>query len=459
MRNLKRYGMVVLVLAVLILAGCKRDETEVNDPAQKEAAYSEWVRENAEPILSLTSDNYDDLQFLKPLLESKRIVQLGESGHGVKEFNMMKVRLIKFLHREMGYDIIAFESGIFECFNANRNIPTLTAERIMRNSIFPVWHTREGLRLFDYIKETYDSERPLILAGFDTQMTSRQGVAKRPAFLRDVVAAVDPVYAEEVYNIDYSFVHIYLDEGYGAMETYVMENKDALTGDYENMVAFFDTHKNLLLQAYAGEPLVPLIARQTAWSVTQFLEQVYYADVPALYPVPIRDKGMADNVEYLLNVVYPDKKIINWAHNAHIRHNNDETINLFSYHGTKMMGTWLLQRHPDELYTIGIYMHQGEGADNVRKTYQITPPTNTGHLCYVLSLSGEEMCFTDMANQMQSDGNAWMFEEIIARDWGMTLGRTRMVLRDQYHGILFINHVTAPDYLPRDLTYGTLPEQ
>ena len=48
-------------------------------------------------------------------------MQLGESGHGVAEFNHAKVRLIKFLHQQMGFDVIAFESGLFECFNADRH--------------------------------------------------------------------------------------------------------------------------------------------------------------------------------------------------------------------------------------------------------------------------------------------------------------------------------------------------
>ena len=78
-----------------------------------------WIIQNHNPIRSLFCDDFSDLQFLKPLLENKRIVQLGESSHGVAQFNQAKVRLIKFLHQECGFDIIAFESPIFGCFYAN----------------------------------------------------------------------------------------------------------------------------------------------------------------------------------------------------------------------------------------------------------------------------------------------------------------------------------------------------
>lgn len=88
--------------------------------AAVDPATASWVRQNSRPIRSLTSDDYQDLQFLKPLLEGKRIVQLGESGHGVAEFNLAKVRLTKFLHKEMGFDVIAFESPLYECYRADQ---------------------------------------------------------------------------------------------------------------------------------------------------------------------------------------------------------------------------------------------------------------------------------------------------------------------------------------------------
>ena len=134
------------------------DEDLVTDPdpnaANVDTLYANWIEENYIPIRSLTSSDFSDLQFLKPILKDRKLVQLGESGHGVSEFDMVKVRLIKFLHQEMGFDVIAFESSLFECFYANENAPDLSPMDIMRNSIFGVWHAHETLALFDYIKST-----------------------------------------------------------------------------------------------------------------------------------------------------------------------------------------------------------------------------------------------------------------------------------------------------------------
>ncbi|HYD53468.1 MAG TPA: hypothetical protein VEA99_12605, partial [Gemmatimonadaceae bacterium] len=65
------------------------------------AQVMDWVRTAAHPIRSLSATTFDDLRFLAPLLRGKRILQLGESGHGVREFNLAKVRLIQYLHEEL----------------------------------------------------------------------------------------------------------------------------------------------------------------------------------------------------------------------------------------------------------------------------------------------------------------------------------------------------------------------
>ena len=124
---------VAVVLVALLLAPLAAQNGN--------SAWVSWARANHHPIAAVESadgDSFEDLQFFKTVLRDRRIVQLGESGHGVAEFNHAKVRLIKFLHQQMGFDVIAFESGIFECFHADRTAAANTALVTMRNCIFGV---------------------------------------------------------------------------------------------------------------------------------------------------------------------------------------------------------------------------------------------------------------------------------------------------------------------------------
>lgn len=102
-------------------------------------------------------------------------MQLGKNAHGVSEYSQVKVRLIKFLHQELGFDVIAFESSIFECFYTNQNMSGMAARQMIENSLLDVWHTKEVELLFDAIMKNRSTNNPLTLAGFDVQITSTSG--------------------------------------------------------------------------------------------------------------------------------------------------------------------------------------------------------------------------------------------------------------------------------------------
>jgi len=106
-----------VVLAILIIA-----LPAVGHAQSDDASWVAWTRQHHFPIASTTArpnDDFADLQFLKTVVGDRRLVQLGESGHGVAEFDSSKVRLVKFFHEQMGFDVMAFESSIYECFAAN----------------------------------------------------------------------------------------------------------------------------------------------------------------------------------------------------------------------------------------------------------------------------------------------------------------------------------------------------
>ena len=111
-------------------------------PLQTEppAEWVAYVQAQAHPLQSIDPLNtdYSDLAFLAPLLQGRNIVELGESGHGVAEFSQTKIRLIKYLHEQLGYDVMAFESSILSTYLANEQASQLTPTAFMQDSIFAV---------------------------------------------------------------------------------------------------------------------------------------------------------------------------------------------------------------------------------------------------------------------------------------------------------------------------------
>ncbi|HEX8907035.1 MAG TPA: erythromycin esterase family protein, partial [Longimicrobiaceae bacterium] len=388
-------------------------DAEMATPADPAAAGSDaswiaWVQRNRHPIRSLTSTQFDDLRFLAPLLAGKRIVQLGESGHGVAEFDQAKVRLIRYLHEELGYDVIAFESSLYDCWSANRNQASLIATTLMKHCIFGVWYASQTLPLFEYIKQTQATAHPLVLAGIDIQASSSAENVGAPAFLAGVIGRIDPAYATRIRTLDSIFVvdrttFAQSDAGLRAIAT------------YDSLTAWFDAH-TASFQAAGGDAESVLVARQLAFSRARFVKHLRATTSEELFAT--RDPSMADNLDALLTRIYPGKKVLVWAHNAHIqedRAHSYEDGNPTT--GIATMGTWVAQRHAAELYTIGLFMYRGTAADNARRVYNVTPAA-VGSLEATFYPVRMKQFFVDLSQAGSEKGTEWIRRPTISKDWG-----------------------------------------
>ncbi len=190
-------------------------------------------------IASLDGDDFADLQFLKPLLQGRRVVMLGESAHGTAEFSTAKTRLIRFLHREMGFDVIAFESSMSGCDAANRRIGELPPVEVMRACTFGTWHTREALGLFEYLDAERKSGRRLDLAGFDVQNSSDFGQRAIAARFEGLLELVAPEFIPDLEADEQALVRGY-SKGLPAQEA------EDVAGHYEAIARILEKDRGAL---------------------------------------------------------------------------------------------------------------------------------------------------------------------------------------------------------------------
>jgi erythromycin esterase len=378
--------------------------------------------------IAIEADDFEDLAFLGPLLEGKRIVQLGENAHGIREYNLVKSRIVRFLHQELGFGVLAFESPLYQCYDAELTAGDASAMSTLTSCAIGVWHTKEVLPLFEYLRETRKSDRPLRLAGIDVQPIGRNK-AGRPAFLSSLID--NPAYSAEVFALDSTFLEVY---GRGGRERRAFFRSE----EGQRMAEAYD-HLATILAAMPSEAAG--VARQTASSMAWYIRQ-QSAPTTRDY-VERRDRGMAENLMFLIEELYSNEKVIVWGHNFHVRHDNlaippDSTM--FPDVAARTMGTWIRERYSDEVYTVGLYAYGGRAANNSGDVYEIEP-ADPGSLEALLHEFGEEALFVELD---QAPDN--LAEPITARYNATT--PLSMILRDQYDAIIFVDEVT-----PRVMLY------
>jgi erythromycin esterase len=399
-----------------------------------------WLQDNHVAIRSPdpADTDFSDLQFLKPLIGTKRVVQLGESAHGTAEFSSVKTRLIKFLHQEMGFEVVAFESGLFECFRANERMDFRPAVQALRACAPGVWNTAEVLPLFEHIKSSRATARPLTLAGFDIQRTGSRAEFDRPAQLRQAVAVFDPVLAEEAFALDQAW------ETTTDRAGYARDHADRVGPLYVRLASEIAAHADEIEGALPNRPGLATVLSASLAAIPAYFDLLRRGSTDPV-GLSLRDRGMADTLEILLERLYPGKKVVVWAHNFHVERDGAATAYPGStFASVRNMGSWLHERRAADLYTVGLYMVRGRAAHNDRNTYEIESPQEHS-LEELFSSIETPLAFVHLTNVPSSPGTAWMFELLGAWDGGY-IG-IRLVPRDQFDALLVVHEVHPPRYI------------
>lgn len=387
------------------------------------AAWRDDVRARRHPIRSLFSDDFSDLQFLKPLLAGKRIVQLGEASHGVAESNWAKVRLIKFLHQELGFDVVAFESSFDQCHEADKQVGRLAPHEVMARCLFPAWHTREVDGLFEYMAAVRNSARPLALAGFDIQFTTATVDKTR---LRAMLAAAhaDPALAAQLEDHEREV----------GLNQLLTAQRSAAVQAYYGAIASALGARRKALRAAGFERADIDVEIQAAHARAWLARRNEHMDALAGNEAnAVRDAGMAEQLDFVLDKLYPRQKVIVWAHNMHV--NNARAAG-----GHIPMGERVAQRRRAGMYTVGFYMGHGVITDGNHDPYPVpAPPGDT--LEGVLANGGLASAFVDFSRAAPGPAAAWFTDKNTVREFGYQL--KEIVPARSFDGVLYIDAVTA----------------
>ncbi|RII16071.1 Erythromycin esterase [Streptomyces sp. YIM 130001] len=328
--------------------------------------FADWLREHASSLTHLDpAAPLDDLEPLRELIGTARVVAVGENSHFIEEFAAMRGRVLRFLVERCGFTVLAFEYGFSEGFALDAWAQGEGTEgdlgELLAGSI-PVG-VGEPLRWVRQFNR--GAERPVRFAGVDIPAA---GGSLLPALLpvADHLRAVDPEVLpliEEAIRIAESFAGPSASAAAPRWERLDASRQDALTA----------LLTRLLVRCRSLAPLhVSRGDRQDHAVAVRRLEVAVHADytfraMSDLFAgrgltadTSAREKSMAESLLWHLEQQGPGARVVLAAHNAHIL----KSPISFGGHLTGLpMGQHLHEALGDEYFALGLTSAVGHTAD------------------------------------------------------------------------------------------------
>jgi erythromycin esterase-like protein len=160
--------------------------------AGQNASPVDWIRANAIRLTTAQPGHgFADVQPLKRVVGSARIVSLGEATHGSREFFQFKHRMLEFLASEMGFSIFSIEANMPEAYRLNDYVLNGTGDpaQLLKGMYFWTWDTEEVLSMIQWMRAFNQSGKGRVqFTGFDMQ-TPTVAAANVRAFVARYEAA------------------------------------------------------------------------------------------------------------------------------------------------------------------------------------------------------------------------------------------------------------------------------
>lgn len=306
---------------------------------------------NAQNPLIITEKQFNDseisLSTLKKLPTNLKIVGLGEGMHNVGTTFEGKIKVVKYLHDSLGFDLLIFESGFFDCYKANQMLKTDSCNaRNFFDALFSLWNSKEMIPLYNYIRATQHSSRPLNIAGMDVQFLNYYSYLFFEQDFRRFIA-----YVFGKYNINITIDDLF----YASLRKEFRYSNTFAKLPAQDTLMIYNTVQSILKATEACKILNDSVVTFWRQNCLNLL-----ADATRNYrkSMPVRDSMMAVNVRWLLSQSRSEKAII-WAATIHLAKSTKSIAN--KVYQSETTGKWLKEFYGDSYYSIGFTQNKGRG--------------------------------------------------------------------------------------------------
>ena len=382
---------------------------------------------------------------LKPIIDkigNKRIVALGEGTHGTKEFNEIRIALIKELVENKGFNLICFENAfgnshyLNQIINSDSNI-----QQAIKENITSIWQTKEIESLLLWIRHYNKTHSVKIeITGMDWNYIEYSAkIVLDELKLTQNNALIS--FAENLYKN-------------------AKEQDKAWNAQNDSTIKL--NMEEILKNAKEGHQMVILIDSVISQSPKQYINTLKNALLNSkhgfhvLYKAGLnqeartRDEMMAEMVSELTKQKVTNKMII-FAHNGHIAYKaSDATLKDSNPGG---MGSYLKKEYGNQYYAIGTTTANGtysatsdfvDTHDNQYKKYTLIAPLPNSWE-YLLKNEKQLSFFIETKNT-KNINKKLKIRQIGYRPEDEDAYTEETKLSDYFDGLIFIRSTTASNH-------------
>jgi erythromycin esterase len=314
----------------------------------------------------------------------------------------------------MGFDVVAWESGLLDCRLADAALRTgASAREVAQRGIFPIWSAGRQIEpAFEYLKATQGTESPIAFCGFDCQF-SAVPAEQATAFILAFFDRLDPKLLSNEQQTKIAILIQHLHDG--SAEGAALQQVDEI----ERLLKALDEKSAAALAAHGP--------RETAFMRTVLKNLMTLSTMQREQgktgpeATNRRDAAMADNLVWLANDYYAGRKIIVWAASFHLMHDAPGIVpvenKLLNYASTVPMGHVVKQKLGPAAYTIAFTAFSGKAGNPFHGSYALKPAAKDS-LEERLHAAGFDHALVDLRSLPKTEGGEWLKDELVARPLG-----------------------------------------
>jgi len=407
-----------------------------------------WLDTNSVTVRSIRFDDtaFSDLAPLRDAIGSARVVMLGEqSGFDGTTFEA-KARLVRYLHEQLGFDVLVFESGLFEMESAWRRIEAgADASTAALASVSARWrHSAELQPLFAYLETRARSARPLRLAGISPEFTGPSEEGERVSFADELEGYLarhgSPVLGAPWWPAFRAAIHAVATRADDDPAPEAAE-RAAIAAGLPPLRADLNRLVNVAPADEAGLWITAM------WALETHLRLLVEPLTPE-QRTGVRDSSMTESLLWLALARYPDRRLIVWTSSAASIRSPRELFTPSGApvgHERAVFGTLARAMLGDVIYSVGFLAGSGR--------YGPVLPTSTAPLRPLVPplpeswdglflATGKPYAFLHLRRATIEPDAAWLLAPRVARavDYQQALARWPNV----YDGFFFTATMAPP---------------